>query len=310
MASLIAGATARVVALARIPAVARAARLIPAALGLLMVILLVIQVRAIGWDTIARVWPSSRLFYLLFAGSYIGPIATEIIIYRRLWNVGVDVAPVFFRKRVMNEALFGYSGEAYAVWWANSHASSRYTPLQVVKDVNILSGIVSNLGTLALLGATLLLADGVRLASAASAARGPAMLGAMAFLLAVTLFLLIKPKLFSLPPRTRAFIAAMHTLRLVTGVMMMMALWSVALPGHGLALWLTLAAWRNFIARLPFLPQKDLLFVNLAILALGHSGRDVAAILALVSAMTLVAHLAVALIGAIPGVTPTRRVAA
>ena len=310
MAITFARARASLVAFAGHPVVARVARLIPPALGLLMIGLLVIQVRAIGWETIARVWPSSPWFYALFAASYIGPILTEIVIYHRLWHVGLASAPFFLRKRVMNEALFGYSGEAYAVWWANAHAHGPYTPLQVVKDVNILSGIVSNIGTLALCAATLLLADGVKLASAASAARGPALLGAMAFLLAVTLFLLLRPKLFSLPPRTRAFIASLHTLRLVTGVMMMMALWSIALPGHGLALWLTLAAWRNFIARLPFVPQKDLLFVNLAILSLGHGGREVAAILALVSAMTLVAHLVVALVGAIPGVTPTRRAAA
>ncbi len=269
-----------------------------------MVVLLVLQVRSIGWETIERVSPSSPLFYLLFAASYLGPILTELVIYRRLWNVGIQAAPLFFRKRVMNEALFGYSGEAYAVWWAKTHTRARYDPLKIVKDVNLLSGIVSNLGTLALLAATLLLSNGVRLASAAAAARGPAILVAMAIILSVTLVILFRPKLFSLPPRTRAFIAMLHAVRLVTGVMMMMALWSVALPGHGWALWLALAAWRNFIARLPFVPNKDLLFVNLAILSLGHAGRDVAAILALVSAMTLVAHLSVALIGAVPGVMP------
>lgn len=309
MASFFARGLATASRIGRNPAVAPVLRLVPPALGLLMVALLVIQVRHIGWATIARVWPSSPWFYALFAASYIGPILTEIVIYRRLWNVGLSSAPFFLRKRVMNEALFGYSGEAYAVWWAKTHARGPYTPLEVVKDVNILSGIVSNLGTLALCAATLLFADGVKLASAASAARGPAILGAMAFLVIVTAFLMFRPKLFSLPPATRRFIAALHTLRLVTGVMMMMALWSVALPGHGLALWLTLAAWRNFIARLPFVPQKDLLFVNLAILALGSAGRDVAAILALVSAMTLMAHLMTAMIGAIPGVTPARRAA-
>lgn len=286
------------------------ARFAPGLLGLTMVVLLVVQVRAIGWDTIARVWPSSPTFYALFAASYFGPILFEIFIYRRLWNIGLSAAPMFFRKRVMNEALFGYSGEAYAVWWAKRNARGPFDALSVVKDVNLLSGIVSNLGTLALLAATLALSNGIRLASAAAAARGPAIFGAMAFILAVTLFILLRPKLFSLPPAKRAFIAAMHTVRLVTGVMMMMALWSVALPGHDLALWLTLAAWRNFIARLPFVPNKDLLFVNLAILSLGHAGREVSAILALVSAMTLSSHLLVALIGALPATGSRARVAA
>ena len=205
MSSIFARARTAVQAVAARPMVARVARLLSPLLAIGMVVLLVVQVRAIGWETIARVWPSSPLFYLLFAASYIGPILTEIAIYHRLWDVGIGSAPFFMRKRVMNEALLGYSGEAYAVWWAAGRGSGRWTPLQVVKDVNILSGIVSNFGTLALLAATLAMADGVKLASAAAAARGPAMLGAMAFLLVVTLFLTFKPRLFTLPVRQRAF---------------------------------------------------------------------------------------------------------
>lgn len=294
-------------ALAARPGVARALKVVPPLVGAAMVVALVVQLRAIGWDRLARLWPSSPLFYALFTASYFGPIATELLIYRRAWNIGIAAAPVFLRKRVMNEALFGYSGEAYAVFWARGHARGPHAPLETVKDVNIISAIVSNLGTLALLVATLALNTGERLAHAAAAAQGPALLAATAFVLAVTIGLILKPRLFSLPARLRGFITLMHTLRLTTGVVMMMALWSIALPGYGLALWLTLAAWRNLIARLPFVPQKDLLFVNLAILALGSGGRDVAAVLAMVSALTLIAHLVTALACALPGMAGRAR---
>jgi hypothetical protein len=77
-----------------------------------------------------------------------------------------------------------------------------------------------------------------------------------------------------------------------------MALWATALPGIVWGVWLALAAWRNFIQRLPFVPNKDLLFVNLAILALGTAGREVAALLALTAALTVLAHAATALLTA------------
>ena len=276
----------------------RHARWLSPALGVAMLAVLVLQIGDIGWSTLARVWPTGPLFYLLFVVAYLGPIVGEIAIYRRLWGVSWHDAPMFLRKRVMNEALFGYSGEAYAVWWAGRRQPGRFSPIAAVKDVNLVSGLVGNVATFALLAATLLFADGARLATAAAAASGSAIAVALAVVALVIAVVLLKPRLFTLPRRELRFISGVHLVRLVIGIAMTMFLWAVALPGVAWGLWLTLAAWRTFIQRLPFVPNKELLFVNLAILALGDPGREVAALLVLMAALTMLAHLAVFLLGA------------
>lgn len=267
-------------------------------LGLAMLALLAVQVGEIGWDRVAAIWPSSPWFYLLFAAFYLSPVFAEVMIYRRLWNVSWSDWTMFARKRVMNEALLGYSGEAYSLLWARGRKNLRHPPFAAVKDVNLLSGLVGNIATFVLLAMTLHMADGARMAEAAAASSGRAIAVALAILGAVIAFVLFKPRLFSLPAGERWWITGVHVVRFGAGVLCIMALWAMALPGIAWGVWLALAAWRNFIQRLPFLPNKDLLFVNLAILALGSAGREVAALLALTAALTVVAHLLTALLTA------------
>lgn len=267
-------------------------------MGLAMLALLAVQVGDIGWDAVAAIWPSSPWFYLLFAAFYLSPVVADVVIYRRLWGVSWADWPMFARKRVMNDALLGYSGEAYSLLWARGRTDLRHPAFAVVKDVNLLSGLVANIATFALLALTLMMADGARMAEAAAASSGRAIAVALAVLAAVIAFVLLKPRLFSLPASERWWITGVHVLRFGAGVLSMMVLWAIALPGVAWGVWLALAAWRNFIQRLPFVPNKDLLFVNLAILALGAAGREVAALLALTAALTVVAHALSALLTA------------
>jgi len=260
--------------------------------GAAMIGALIYQASDIGWSTIARVFPRSPWFYLIFAAAYIGPIFTEMSIYRKLWHLNWTAAPMFFRKRVMNEALFGYSGEAYAVFWARARGVPGAAALAAVRDINILSAAIGILSTVMLLALTLFLAEGARLANAAVASSGPAVAVALIVMLAALLVIALKPRLFSLPRSALLYASAVHAGRVVFSIATTVGMWAIALPGYSWALWLTLAAWRAFFQRLPLVPNKDLLFVNLAILALTErGGKDVAALLASTAALTLAAHV-------------------
>lgn len=281
-----------------------AARFAGPALGLAMLAVLGWQMNAIGWDTLREVMPTSPWFYALFLFGYVSSTLFEVGIYRRLWGISWADSPMFFKKKVMNEALLGYSGEAYAVVWAGRRAPGRYSPIAAIKDNNIVSAIVGNASAFALLALTLLLADGERLATAAATLTGEAIVITLAIFAAVTLVLILKPKLMSLPAAELRWLAAIHAGRVVVTIGSTVLLWHLALPGVAAGLWLTLAAWRNVIFRLPFLPNKDLMFVNLAILALGAEGREVGALLAVIAALYLGMHLIVALITAAPSRRP------
>lgn len=287
--------SARVGRIAASPAGRRVARIASPAIGIAMLALLAWQVSRIGWATFGEAWPTSPLFYLVFLVGYLSPIAAEVVIYRRLWGIsGRELAPMFLKKRVMNESLVGYSGEAYALWWAAQRPRGRFGPLDAVKDNNVVSAVAGNVATFALLAATLLFADGTRLAVAAVAVSGHAVAIALVLLGVVVAVLVSRPRLLTLPPRELRFITAVHVARVLLGVALMIALWKVALPEVAITLWLALAAWRGVFSALPFVPNRELLFVNLAILALGAAGHGISALLAVTAALTIIAHLMVA----------------
>jgi hypothetical protein len=68
-------------------------------------------------------------------------------------------------------------------------------------------------------------------------------------------------------------------------------MWHFALPAVPLGLWLLLAATRLLVSRLPLVPNKDLLFANLAIVLIGQ-GDAVSRLVAFTAALTLLVHVA------------------
>ena len=48
------------------------------------------------------------------------------------------------KKRISNEVLLGYSGEAYFYAWARQRSQMVAAPFGAVKDVSILSAIAGN----------------------------------------------------------------------------------------------------------------------------------------------------------------------
>ena len=56
--------------------------------------------------------------------------------------------------------------------------------------------------------------------------------------------------------------------------------------------WLALATLRMLISRLPFLPNKDVIFAGLAVLLLGHDA-EISSLMAMIAALLLVTHLVV-----------------
>jgi hypothetical protein len=98
--------------------------------GVSAIILLVLvrSIADIGWQQVLAVLPWSLLFWLLFAGSYILQPFTEWHIYRRWWGFGWPSIAVFLKMRVMNEALFSYSGHTYLLIWAAGRMGISFDP--------------------------------------------------------------------------------------------------------------------------------------------------------------------------------------
>ncbi len=257
------------------------------AAGLLMVAMVAGLARELfssGLAGLGALVPESAVFYVALALFYLVAPACDYLIYRRLWRLPRVGFGALVRKRIANDVLFGYSGDAYFYAWARANAAAE-APFGAVKDVAILSAIAGNAVTLAGLALALPVA-----AHLLDAGEMKVLLGSIAVIFAMSApFLIFSKRVFTLPKKRLWWIFGVHCLRLVATSVLLAFAWHVALPQVSLGLWLLLVAGRLLVSRLPLVPNKDLVFANFAIILMGDNGA-VTGLVALTAALTLIAH--------------------
>ena len=265
--------------------------IIGAVLTLAMIFGLLRELFGSGLAGLTRWLPSSPGYYLAFALLYMSLPFFDYVIFRRLWALPATGLAALIKKRIANDVVMGYSGEAYFYAWSRANAPMVAAPFGAVKDVSILSAIAGNAITLAMvavalpLGRSLLSPDDFRTA-----------LGSAAITFAISLpFLIFSRRVFSLRRGQLWWIFGIHCVRLVAGSFFIALAWHLAMPGISLGMLLFLAAARLLVSRLPLVPNKDLLFANFAILLIGQD-RALSEMIAFTAALTLLVH--VFLIGA------------
>lgn len=284
--------------------------------ALLSIIILLLLARAIarvGWEQVIDVVPISLLFWAFFLGSYFLPPLTEWHIYRRWWKFGWPAFAVFLRMRVMNDALFSYSGHSYLLLWATKHLGIEFdpkappprilgrgdgpgvdpakSPFAAVKDMAITSGIAGIFATLLLL----LLALPMDAANIIGSALDPRtiriLIGSFAALLVLNIGILIfRGNVMSLPVKENLFAFRWHLFRVLMTQALLVASWAVALPGIAFETWFLLGALRMVIMRLP-VPNKEILFAAIAVSLTGDASMEIAALMAAQGALQLILHL-------------------
>lgn len=284
--------------------------------ALLSIIILLLLARAIarvGWEQVIDVVPLSFLFWAFFLGSYFLPPVTEWYIYRRWWKFGWPAFAVFLRMRVMNDALFSYSGHSYLLLWATKHLGIAFdpkappprilgrgdgpgvdpaqSPFAAVKDMAITSGIAGIFATLLLLLLALPM-DGANVISAALDPRTiQILIGSFAALLVLNIGILIfRGNVMSLPVRENLFAFRWHLFRVLITQALLVASWAVALPGIAFETWFLLGALRMVIMRMP-VPNKEILFAAIAVSLTGDASMEIAALMAAQGALQLILHL-------------------
>jgi hypothetical protein len=256
------------------------------------------QLTRLGWDRIWSARPASIIFYLLIALQFfIQPVA-DLLIYRNLW--GRAETPglwIFLRKRVMNSALFDYSGEVF-FFFRMQRKSGLSTPViaHAIKDSNILSG-GAGLAMVWLVLLVLVATGGLAL-PAAVVAHGwaAALLGSLPLLLCAALVIAHR-KVTNLSRRQMAATFFLHFLRSLIVLLLEIGFWiaSGALPS--LVACLQLVALRLVITRLPLVPNKDLVFVGAGVAAarlLHLPAAPIASVLVVLAAADLLLSLALA----------------
>jgi hypothetical protein len=251
-----------------------------------MVAGLVHELLASGLGGLSRMVPASPLFYIAFGLFYLSPPTFDYVIFRRLWGIPVDGLMALIKKRIANDVLFGYSGDAYFYAWARQRAHIVSAPFGAVKDSTILSAVAGNMMTLLLTAIALPL--GWQLLSAGQLHK---LLWSAVIVVAMSLpWLIFSRRVFSLPRGTLWWVFGVHCLRLVSSSTLLAVTWHFAMPNVSVGIWLLLSAGRLLVSRLPLVPNKELLFANVAIALIGQ-GEAVSGLVAFVAAMTLLVHV-------------------
>ncbi len=261
-------------------------RILGALLSALMIVGLAWELFDHGWAGVELAAPDSPWFYLFFALAYFSPPLFDFIIFRRLWRLPFDGFGALVRKRIANDVVIGYSGDVFFYAWARARLKMVTAPFGAVKDVTILSGIAGNIVTVAMLAVTLPFAFELF---------PPKQLEMLGWSSAVAVgisgvLLLFSRRVFSLPGAMLRWIFGVHCARLVLGSLAFGIASYFAMPNVSITWWLFLAAGRLVVARLPLLPNKDLLFANFAIMFIGH-GEALSDLVAFIATLTLFTHV-------------------
>lgn len=268
------------------------------ALLLAIAIFLVWQVRAIGWHDVWRALPANPWFYILFLLRYLSIPISEALIYHRLWRVDpVREFPVLLKKSVFNFGIFGLAGEAYFGVWARQKGLADSQAIFVaMKDVNILSAIVSTGATLLFFLWAGLTGQLAQLTQSGAALAWQITTGILVSVLVLALLLSFRRAVFHLPKSQLLYVFWVHSGRLVLGFALQVAQWAIILPHVPLWIWLLFIGAELLITRVPFLPKQDLVVLSVGLSLLSLVNVPAAAMTAMLlanAALTQIAHLLV-----------------
>lgn len=257
-----------------------------ALLTLLMVAGLLHELFGSGLAALSRTVPANPLFYIAFALYYFGPPTFDFIIFRKLWAIPWSGMVALHKKRISNEVLLGYSGEAYFYAWARQRTQMVAAPFGAIKDVMILSAIAGNAITLAMVAVALPLGiDWI------PAGQVKTLVGSILVVACTSIpFLVFSKRVFSLQRPQLWWVFGMHCARILCGAVFCAFAWHFAMPDVSIGMWLLLTTGRMLVSRLPLLPNKDLVFANFAIMVIGQ-GEALSELMAFTAALTLLVHI-------------------
>jgi hypothetical protein len=269
-------------------------RLFGPAVSFLILVAVAWQLRSLDLKGLVDLVPQSPFFWLAFILYYLAGPLSEWVIFHRLWRLPIKGIGALLRKLVSNEILLGYLGEVYFYAWARRNAHVTTAPFGAIKDVTILSALTGNAVTLIMVVLTAPLFGALHLGM-----NSKAFVGSIIFILLVSAFALLwRKRLFTLPRRELWFVTAAHLVRIVATTVLAAVMWHLLLPTVEIAWWLVLGTVRQLVSRLPFLPNKDVVFAGIATFLVG-SDTPIVSAMALMATLLLGAHLAV---GAVLGI--------
>lgn len=229
---------------------------------------LVLRLTAIGWGEVVSSLPTTPWFYVLFLIAFLQLPFIETLIYKIVWDFPYRRGLVaFFKKRVFNQDVLGYSGEVYLYVWAKKNVKHARDSelLRTIRDTNIISSAASTLVAIGLL-AFFVYGQHIDLRGWVDDYTGLQIgLVLVAAVVVGVLAARFRRYLFSMPLRQAALIFSIHGVRLLIANGLVLAQWVVVIPEVAFSTWFTLMSVSIILDRIPFVPNRDLLFFGLGL---------------------------------------------
>jgi hypothetical protein len=282
------------------------------AMSVAILMLLVNAVQRIGVQQLIDVLPLSPGFWILYLAAYFLQPIVDWQIFRRWWDLGWRSLSIFLKRRVMNEALFSYAGDAFLMAWSATHFKLKFdpnaasapkvgrgdgpgahpidAPLAAIKDVAITSGLAGNLFTLIMLIFAILFGGDAIMNTKVDLDTVRRIIIGFALLLIVSFGIVFnRNKVLSLTVAANMRAFWFHLFRVSAMHFLLVGSWFAALPDIGIGTWLILGALRLVIMRMP-VPNKEILFAALAADLTGEASVEVAALMAAQGVLWLACH--------------------
>lgn len=234
---------------------------------LAILIWLTYQLTEIGWGNVWNSLPTQFAFYLLFVLMYFQLPLFEVLIYKITWTFTfLKSIPIFLLKRVYNTDLLGYSGEVYFYMWARQHLSLGDKEIfMIIKDNNIISSVASTIVAFGLLSVFLFSGQIKILEWIIDQNQAYFWGGILITIILVFLFIKFRQFVITMPLRSAYKIFSLQMFRLILLQTMNVLMYYVVIPDAPLYVWFTLISVEIILSRIPFLPNRDLIFVGMSI---------------------------------------------
>ncbi|MEX2600704.1 MAG: hypothetical protein WD355_03590 [Balneolaceae bacterium] len=233
----------------------------------LIFIWLFYELTRIGWTEIVNSLPTQPLFYILFLIGFFQLPVFEIWIYRITWTFrSFRSFPIFLIKKVYNKDVLGYSGELYFYMWARKHLRIDDREIfMIIKDNNIISSVASTLVAITVLALLLFTDQIVVIQWLMEQNQLTFYAGVVLAMVMVVLFIRFRHLVITMDLRAAYKIFTVQIIRLILLKILNILMYIIVLPDVPLAVWFTLLAIEIILSRIPFLPNRDLIFVGLSV---------------------------------------------
>ncbi|MAI06840.1 MAG: hypothetical protein CBC47_06850 [Alphaproteobacteria bacterium TMED87] len=241
------------------------------------------KVSIIGWNDVLMAMPKVPSFYLLFIIIYFTQPILEFIVYRLLWKLSfLNSIHIFLRKRVFNFGVIDYFGDLFFFNWAcNNLNYSNVHIFSKIKDVNILSGLSSNLLTIFLIALIFFSGQIDFVLSSNPKNLSYIIFSILIGLIMLLVFIFLNKYLLELSNKIAAIVFSIHTLRLLFLTTLQMLQWTLVLPEIPLSSWLLFLTANMLVTRVPLIPNKDLTLSALNVSLAGYINADITVLTAL-----------------------------